>query len=124
MTKETAATVERLDFSKPPPGYTASGQWWSHPRDEPSRVVFLGGQRDTSNVAKVSATDALADAWTHHCDTESLVEPPLWGWTEGERDQVTGGAWPRCLTWPDDQVAEVERWLADGSSEMPEVLRG
>lgn len=32
-------------------------------------------------------------------------------------------AWPRCLTWSDEQVAEVERWLVD-PAEMPEVLRG
>ena len=33
-------------------------------------------------------------------------------------------AWPRCLTWSDEQVAEVERWLVDSTDEMPEVLRG
>jgi hypothetical protein len=31
--------------------------------------------------------------------------------------------WPRCLTWSDEQVADVERWLAEGG-ELPEVLRG
>lgn len=31
--------------------------------------------------------------------------------------------WPRCLTWSDEQVAAVERWLTDGSTEMPDVLR-
>jgi len=31
--------------------------------------------------------------------------------------------WPRCLTWTDEQVAEVERWLVDGG-EMPAVLGG
>lgn len=30
--------------------------------------------------------------------------------------------WPRCLAWSDEQVAEVERWLAEGG-EPPEVLR-
>lgn len=34
------------------------------------------------------------------------------------------GWWPCCLTWSDDQVAEVERWLIDSTAEMPEVLRG
>lgn len=28
------------------------------------------------------------------------------------------------LTWSDDQVAEVERWLVDSTAELPEVLRG
>lgn len=31
---------------------------------------------------------------------------------------------PRCLTWSDEQVAEVERWLADSAAEMPAVLGG
>lgn len=31
--------------------------------------------------------------------------------------------WPRCLAWSDEQVAAVERWLAEGG-ELPEVLRG
>lgn len=44
---------------------------------------------------------------------------------EGEEDQDEGSSmWPRCLTWPDEQVAEVERWLVDSTAEMPEVLRG
>lgn len=30
--------------------------------------------------------------------------------------------WPRCLTWSDEQVSEVERWLAEGGA-PPEVLR-
>jgi len=30
--------------------------------------------------------------------------------------------WPACLAWPDEQVAAVERWLAEGG-ELPEVLR-
>lgn len=31
--------------------------------------------------------------------------------------------WPTCLAWSDEQVAEVERWIAEGG-ELPEVLRG
>jgi len=30
--------------------------------------------------------------------------------------------WPRCLAWSDEQVAEVEHWIAEGG-ELPEVLR-
>jgi len=33
-------------------------------------------------------------------------------------------SWPRCLTWSDAQVAEVERWLVDATAELPEVLHG
>lgn len=32
--------------------------------------------------------------------------------------------WPRIMTWTDEQVAEVERWLVDSTVEVPEVLRG
>lgn len=31
--------------------------------------------------------------------------------------------WPRCLAWTDEQVAAVERWLAEGGA-PPEVLGG
>mgnify|MGYP000370159008 CR=1 FL=1 len=36
---------------------------------------------------------------------------------------LCAGLWPRCLTWSDEQVAEVERWLVDSTVEMPKVLR-
>lgn len=36
---------------------------------------------------------------------------------------VVPSIWPRCLTWTDEQVAEVEHWLRDSAAEMPEVLR-
>lgn len=36
---------------------------------------------------------------------------------------VVPSIWPRCLTWTDEQVAEVERWLQDSTAKMPEVLR-
>ena len=39
-------------------------------------------------------------------------------------EQRPYAAWPRILTWSYDQVAEVERWLADSTAEIPEVLRG
>ena len=31
--------------------------------------------------------------------------------------------WPRCLTWSDAQVSEVERWLDGSTATTPEVLR-
>ena len=63
MTKET----QWLDYKRPPPGYTADGQWWSHPPDEPSKLVFLGGNADTRNIARVAPNDgALAAAWAHY----------------------------------------------------------
>lgn len=43
---------------------------------------------------------------------QDVVEAPGWS------------TWLRILTWTDEQVAEVERWLVDRTAEMPEVLRG
>lgn len=31
---------------------------------------------------------------------------------------MCAGIWPRILTWTDEQVAEVERWLVDSSADM------
>lgn len=196
MTEETAG-IERLDYSKPPPGYTADGQWWSHPPDEPSKVVFLGGYVDARNVARVAPDDgALAAAWAHYKASNDPVlgghaggwafdfldgdargsftlhtgaRAAAWAWYDRRlalaekldvrvagcversrvalnglralqpadetvaRFEVEHGApafvdmfnlWPRCLTWSDEQVNEVERWLVDSTAEMPEVLRG
>jgi len=73
--------------------------------------------------------DARAAAWAWYwrrvavadtLDTESCNEarsPRLW-WAL-KRAPV----WPRCLAWSDEQLAVVERWLAEGG-ELPEVLRG
>jgi hypothetical protein len=40
------------------------------------------------------------------------------------RTFIVDDLWPVILTWSDDQVAEVERWLVDPTAEMPEVLGG
>jgi hypothetical protein len=40
-----------------------------------------------------------------------------------ECEMMSFHAWPRCLTWSDEQVAEVERWLVDSTAKMPAVLR-
>ena len=61
-----------------------------------------------------------------------------WGWYERRLDlESSDGAlledhdgapvpaapvWPRCLSWSDGQVAEVERWLAEGG-DPPALLR-
>jgi len=52
-----------------------------------------------------------------------------WAWYDRrlalpECDLGPSGVWPRILTWSDEQVAAVERWLVDSTVEMPEVLRG
>ena len=63
MPEETA----RLDFTKPPPGYTVDGQWWSfpapprapHPRDIGSPQAF--------SIAMVAPNSGgLVAAWAHY----------------------------------------------------------
>lgn len=42
-----------------------------------------------------------------------------------ECDAERGGfsdPWPGILSWTDEQVAEVERWMADGTAEVPACL--
>lgn len=182
MTEETA-TVARLDYSKPPPGYTLTEScgWW--PADGKDELVRDDESYDTE-------ADALAAAWAHykaHNDPSEVVAvvrymPPIPWWAyPGQLDDVARSAawawhdrrlalcrtldngvwcpecgsdeahieaiddktctqpwctecdvemgsmfddlWPRCLTWTDDQAAEVERWLRDSTAEMPAVLQ-
>lgn len=144
----TEETVQRLDYSKPPPEYTADGQWWSHPPDEPSKLVFLGGHVDTRNVARVAPDDgALAAAWAHY---KTHNDPPrlhpndssermaaafacpvaewraaAWAWHDRRHALAARltlqDAWPRCLRWTDSECDQVDRWIA-GGEETPEAF--
>ncbi len=87
---------------------------WPTPGTRPVREFHIidGGQQPARTAAwawydRRLALFALSDA------------------AEGLRGTATAStAWPRCLTWSDDQVSEVERWLVDSTAEIPEVLRG
>lgn len=70
-----------------------------------------------------SEADARAAAWAWH-DRRLALADALGMVTMPSSAGVRTPFWPRCLTWPDEQVAEVERWLRDSTAEMPEVLRG
>lgn len=176
----TINDIERLDYSKPPPGYTVDGLWWSHPVPPRPRHPHHIGPDDTRNVAKVAAADGLAAAWAHYknrndppglcitvdpftgddeywfaadpapgvfaatmpggpAENEAEARAAAWAWYDrrlalaerlrcalGDRLGRCDGLdfWPVILTWSDEQVAEVERWLVDSTAEMPEVLRG
>lgn len=138
----------RLDYSKPPPGYEIRDtsyedgdedvggygviiQEWSWIADgytdsaaSPEVCVadaWLRFKEDNDPPGIVYDPDAeptaRAAAWTWHDRRHALADKlDADNWQIGE-DSV----WPRCLTWSDEQVAAVERWLADGG-EMPEVL--
>ena len=172
------ATVQRLDYTLLPLGYTMEedvdaddasiGIWfWNSDADE-------GGRARKFGVECTTEADAIADAWI---DCKASNDPPgmqvagpagnttLWSWrllsgaheavlwsrSEAEaraaawawydrrhalHERLRCGLgdrlgrcdgldfWPLILSWSDDQVAEVERWLVDSTAEMPEVLRG
>ncbi len=73
----------------------------------------------------ISASHDVHDDGGGRCNTCGAELPPCsaCGPYHGRRPPCET-AWPRCLIWPDDQVAEVERWLVDSTAEIPEVLRG
>lgn len=139
----TDTTVERLDFSKPPPGYTIApppahlrpaspgpatlAAAWAHYKahhDPPG-----GPESWVDNSDPLLADferEVRAAGWARYerrlalagkVDTDYRLDGP------GDAGDATS-AWPRCLTWSNGQVAAVEHWLADAGAEMPEVLRG
>jgi hypothetical protein len=60
-------------------------------------------------------------AWAYH-DRRLAIWEKLEVAEGSERTFIADDLWPAILTWSDDQVAEVERWLVDSTAEMPEVL--
>lgn len=66
----------------------------------------------------------LAEKWQRIYDTDGDARQLAAVRYRGAGDEMAfDNWWPRCLTWPDEQVAKVERWLADNTVEIPEVLR-
>ena len=151
MTQETA--IERLDYSKPPPGYRVGRKGFCLYAQEGEHVGIV------TRIAS-STAEALAAAWAHY---KAEHDPPgmdvletndeyadgwcftvgemLWSaeWSEVDA-RAAAWAWydhrhafaaavekrDGASAWPAclTWVAEVERWLQDGAAEMPEVLRG
>jgi hypothetical protein len=66
---------------------------------------------------------ALAAAWGWYDARLALAERLRSGL--GDRLGRSDGLdfWPQCLSWSDEEVAKIERWLSDSNAEMPEVLR-
>lgn len=199
-------TIERLDYSKPPPGYEIYSDWFND-GDSPDAAgvggalpteywqqwqwLFVDSDDDCGDwfaEEDGGAAAAIASAWAHYkaandppglevfahpsggavfgyerdgypeqspggWSTQAEARAAAWAWHDRRLALATGWArayesdgdarllaavqytgsddamefdnwWPRCLTWTDEQVAEVERWLADSTAEMPEVLRG
>jgi hypothetical protein len=134
MTETTE--VARLDYSKPPPGYRIDEQ-----DGEFDWYVGDDVSPDNGNASLITTeADALREAWEDYkaehdppgCDSwsadwdEAEARTAAWAWHDRRHALAANGLqwlWPACLTWTDDQVAEVEHWLADSTAEMPEALR-
>ena len=72
------------------------------------------------SLASWSSAEARAAAWAWYWRRLAAVEAAdRKGWA-APGDPLD--PWPAALTWSDEQVSEVERWLSDGG-EPPEVLR-
>lgn len=134
-----SAEIERLDYSRFPPGYsgetTSVDAWseWKAKNDPPGFTLYRNGPTwswaiDVADGVVVGEPYAVVEDARRHA----------WKWYDRRRalarvvrhqpdDSILNMVrlvWPRCLTWSDEQVAEVERWLVDSTAEMPEVLRG
>lgn len=136
-------TVERLDFTGPPPGFKIDTRGWTvvatgrrgwlgfhatgltpltyawstyKAENDPPGMrsrgaqVFVGARLVATQNGWTRA-QARGAAWAWYERRLALVTRPDFGQVFLEGAQ--GPFWPRCLTWPDEQVASVE-----------EVLRG
>lgn len=137
MTAKTDS-VERLDRTQPPPKMEGYRGWvddseadahakaiaaaWAHyecERDPPGMETF-DYRWDTRDAARAAA---WAWYWRRVAVGDVLVQGAVSiseRWSSMPAPPKRG--WPRCLTWSDEQVSEVERWLAEGGA-PPEVLR-
>lgn len=95
---------------------------WAHyecEHDPPGMETF-DYRWDTRDAARAAA---WAWYWRRVAVGDVLVQVARFGGAgiDDQRSLMLTG-WPRCLTWSDEQVSEVERWLAEGGA-PPEVLR-
>jgi len=97
-----------VDYVDAPPG------WWVY-------TTAAGGLLCLSrHDAKATARHA---AWARH-DRRLALWRKLADAEVLTRQFIADDLWPAILSWSDDQVAEVERWLIDSTAELPEVLGG
>lgn len=168
--------IERLDYTKPPPGYVVRYEDCSMANGDGPPLWWYGAPHYMASTS--SEAEAVAAAWAHHKERHDppgitvgrVHSPPTYAvwwayytggggllclfhrfseadaraaaWARYDRRLALCGRlaaagvddvlfavtertslWPRCLTWSDDHVAAVERWLDDPTVEMPEVLR-
>ena len=139
MTEETA---KRLDYSKPPPGYTVRFEDSSGSNGDGPPLWWYGAPHYLASMG--SEAEALAAAWAHHkahndppgLVVEAEARAAAWAWHDrrlalvirAEAEGVQVDLWPRALAWADADCVQVEAWLPTASAstddEYPEVLRG
>lgn len=157
--------VERLDRTKPPPGYRSwtyrgaqvggalyespdgeqvgplAAAWTHYEREHEMWVVVHGQRSDQGDDWRMGSAGAFAGEFR----TQSDARVAAWAWywrrvalaaaidAYGWYDQRSSGPWPRVLKWTDEQVEEVEKWLAWHTTKgqkvsknpaLPEVFRG
>jgi len=150
--------VPRLDYSKPPPGYSTwtykGATLYQAPNGEqigPRSAAWAHYKAHNNPPGMRSDSygygqDTVAQTWwvMHNLEADAdAARAAAWAWYDrrlvladtidaeaadvaASGDEVVDmdAVWPRCLTWSDDQVSEVERRLVDSTAEMPEELRG
>ena len=146
--------VPRLDYSKPPPGYSTwtykGATLYQAPNGEQNgpRSAAWAHYKAHNNPPGMRSDsygygqDTVAQTWwvMHNLEADAdAARAAAWAWydrrgvladkvnaqiLDSRYVAVDGPIWPTVLTWSDKQVAEVERWLVDSTAEMPESLRG
>jgi len=75
-----------------------------------------GADRDDDVVLCNTCAQSMAvEAWLRRGQDATVA----CAWYERRKslsEALHGSWWPDCLTWSDEQIGEVERWLADPSS--------
>ncbi len=113
-----AAARAHYEVENDPPGL----QTWNEAEGPPGGVWMIGVLGESGHFADYrSQAEARADAWAHYW-RRVAVSLDLDGENGPAESWPERCAWPLPLTWPDEQVSAVERWLAEGG-ELPEVLR-
>lgn len=102
--------VERLDFNKPPPGYTIS--WLTH--SSPEWVFRVGDHDDFNQYA--SEDKARLAAWTHH---KARHDPPgMWSGFYGRLPDL------KIYTPRMGRVHGMELIVPESEHSTPELARG
>lgn len=139
----TRPTVERLDYTAPPPGadpaVSLDVAWTAYKSSNKPPQLRIGFDMGCFCFGWI-VDDRPRPIMRGHYDVREQAIAAAWTWYDrrlalstrlaalGVADRATNrieqAFWPVCLIWSDDQVAEVKHWLQDSTAELPEVLRG